>query len=156
MAANDHHEAMQRIFGDVLEQMAFMFADPADTAEVEPMIEAGLRAHMRFRGPFRGELRLAVPQEMCPVLAQNMLGVGPEDERVMDRARDALKEVLNVTCGGVLTELAGDEPVFDLTVPEIDEIVTEDWQGLAEDPDTAAFLVDDYPALLQLRIEPAE
>jgi CheY-specific phosphatase CheX len=81
-----------------------------------------------------------------------MLGVGPEDERVMDRARDALKEVLNVTCGGILTHIAGDQPVFDLTVPEVDEVDGEAWRTLAGDAGTAAFMVDDYPALLKLQL----
>ena len=93
---------------------------------------------------------MTVPVEMCPEIAANVLGVDLDDPDVVVKPLDALKELLNVTCGHVLTALAGDEPVFDLTVPEVTEIDAVAWKKLADAPYTVAFLVDESPVLLQL------
>ena len=143
-------EALAQVLTDVLEQMAFMFTDQVDEDQPPEPAEDGLLAKMGFSGPFAGSMMLAVPAETCPLIAENMLGMDADDERAMEKARDALKEVLNVTCGNALTVIAGEEPVFDLTVPEVTEVDSDAWRQLAAHPDTVALLVDDYPMLLRM------
>jgi CheY-like chemotaxis protein len=45
-----------------------------------------------------------------------------EDDLVRERALDSLKEMLNVTCGQLLTSFAGEGPVFDLSIPTVAEL----------------------------------
>ena len=89
-----------------------------------------------------------MPAEMCPELAANVLGLDEDDEKVEEKARDALKELLNVSCGNILTELAGTEPVFDLSVPIVSDIGLDVWEDLKNNEDFVSLIVDDYPALL--------
>ncbi len=147
----DHSETLTRVFTEVLEQLAFMFVEPAD-ADDAPAPPDPVSARMSFRGPCAGTVTLAVPREMAPVLAANVLGLDPDDDLGVQAARDALKELLNVTCGNLLTAIAGDEPIFDLTVPEVADTTTEAWAELAARPGTVYCLADDFPVLLSLEI----
>ena len=146
--ATNHKEVLEQVFGKVLEEVAFMFADAADPEELPDEFPEALEATMTFVGMMQGAVGVVVSPEMCLEVAANMLGVDPDDEEAMDKGRDALKELLNITCGHLLTSIAGDEPVFDLTVPEVTELDGERWQELKARPDAAVFLVDDAPALL--------
>lgn len=151
MLNEDHTAELSRVFTDVLEQLAFMFADPPED-ELPPAEEGLARASMTFHGPFSGELTLTVPREMAPVLAANVLGLEPDDELVLQAPYDALKELLNVTCGNVLTAIAGDEPIFDLSVPAIEELPEDSDWDLDGGPNTVACLVDDFPVVLRLKL----
>lgn len=149
----DHSETLTRVFTEVLEQLAFMFVElPDSDSDVAPAPPDPVSANMSFRGPFSGTVILAVPREMAPVLAANVLGLDPDDELGLQAARDALKELLNVICGNVLTAIAGDEPVFDLTVPEVEDYSDEAWDELAARPGTVYCIADEFPVLLNLEI----
>lgn len=150
----NHSKMLSEIFCSVLENQAYMFGEPIEEGEeIPPASGDYLQARMRFMGPFRGELSLTVPAEVCPEIAANVLGLEPDDERVAESSEDALKELLNVTCGQVLTALAGEDPVFDLTVPEVKAVDDGQWESLLASSDTAAFIVEDAPVLLHLDTE---
>jgi hypothetical protein len=55
------------------------------------------------------------------LLATNVLGMEAE-ELSPEHARDALKELVNVTCGELLVALSGKKTVFNLSVPVIEKI----------------------------------
>ena len=149
--SNDHTEVMAKVFNEVLEQLAFMFADPPEMDH--PDLDDDLaEASMTFHNAFSGAISLVVPRAMGPVLAANVLGIEPDDEAVLRAPYDALKELLTVTCGNVLTAIAGDEPVFDLTVPEIVERSRDEWEALQARENTLYCLVDEFPVLLHLEI----
>ncbi len=149
----DQIEIVQDVFCDVLEQLAFMFGEPVDKEELVKNNTKHVQAHMSFSGDQSGEIFVTVPSDMCPELAANVLGVEPDDERVFDLANDALKEILNITCGQLLTTVIGVEPVFDLSVPDINNINPRKWSKLLEEPESLGFLVDDYPVLLNFIIK---
>jgi CheY-specific phosphatase CheX len=109
---------------EVLASLAFTFVMPG---EQETSDEDVLKAKVDFSGPFNGTLIAAVPVSLVPQLAQNMLGL--EGEECPETAQhDAIRELLNVICGNLLPRLAGREPVFNLTQPNlVDE--TEDGAG---------------------------
>jgi CheY-specific phosphatase CheX len=79
-----------------------------------------------------------------------MLGEEPDDPNAIAKGADALKELLNVLCGNLLTAFAGEEPVFDLAVPETMPFSPEDWEGLKRLPVTVSYTVDEYPVLLHI------
>ena len=149
---NEHSEILQEVFCDVVEKLAFMFGEVAEKDDMPPVEGESIQARMAFTGPMSGSLLVAAPVEMCPVIAANVLGMEPDDENVQTRATDALKELLNVICGNALTAIAGEDPIFDLTVPEASLLSSESWAQLLDDPETLTFIVEDQPVLLQLKI----
>jgi len=155
MAASNK-QLLSQAFSEVVENLAFMFADEAELDEIDTTPDSAVCAAMGFVGARKGTLRIAVPPEMCMEIAGNILGIDPDDERATEKARDALKELLNITCGHLLTAMAGEEPVFDLTVPEVSDLDGSQWLAMAQDEEAACFLVDEHPVLLELELDGAE
>ena len=150
----NYKEMLNEVFTDICEKLAFMFTEIPDDEEFPEEILDPVKASMTFVGPFKGSLALVVPNEMCPEIAANVLGLDPDDEMMTESAaNDALKEMLNVTCGHVLTSIAGEEPVFDLSVPEVSSLDKDAWKAIYDSPTTCALLVDDSPVLLYLVLE---
>lgn len=149
----DRAKTAGEVFCEVIESLAFMFGEPSRKEDLPPAGSSYVQATMTFAGPFKGSLALVVPEEVAPEIAANILGVEVDDEMAREQAEDTLKEVLNVTCGHILTALAGEEPVFNLSVPEIAVTETAAWQAFLNNPDTAVFMVDDSPMLLLLSID---
>ena len=146
----EQNELVSDVFCEVLEKLAFMFGEAVEKEELASDTSEYIRAMMSFTGAMSGKLGLVVPKEMCPEIAANVLGMDPDDELVAAQAIDALKEVLNVVCGNVLTALAGERAMFDLSVPEISTLNAAEWTTTLHEPQTWAFLVDDIPVLLEL------
>lgn len=149
----EQKELIGGVFCEVLEQLAFMFGEPADKDDLPSAGCQYVQAKMTFAGQRTGSVSLAVPDEMCLELAANILGTEPGQGLDAQQATDALKEVLNVVCGHFLTALAGEEPVVNLSVPSTSQLDTVGWTALRDDPETIPFLVDDSPVLLRLSWE---
>jgi len=150
----DHGQVLRTVFAEISESLAFMFVEePEDETSADPDTNDLVLAFMGFSGPFSGKLVIAVPASLCPEIAANVLGLDPDDELVQAKPYDALKELLNVTCGNVLTAIAGEEPIFDLTPPEVKKMDLTAWQALRNMPGTQQHLVEDRPVLLQLSID---
>jgi hypothetical protein len=135
-------------FSRVLESLAFMFADPAERADMPRACECCLRGEIGFRGDGSGALTLMTPLSVAEELASNLLSLEP-GECDRDAACDALGEVMNVTLGRLLTSLAGAHMVFDLTPPRVAPAEAGEWDRLLADPDAQALMIDDRPVLLQ-------
>ncbi len=148
------NKKLNEVVFDVFEKLAFMFGDVADREEVSPTATDYAHVSMTFSGKdMAGTLALTVPAELSMQIAANVLGVDPADELADAQADDALKELLNVICGNVLTAIAGEKPVFDLTVPVASNLDADGWSSLLYRLDTHAFLIDDVPVLIQFRCE---
>lgn len=104
----------------VLETAAFMTVWPWSEQDGD-MPAPDVAANMIFSGPCSGRLTIRVAPQITTTLAMNMLGecdtCSPDDEQ----PRDALKEVLNMICGNVLTLWFGDDPIFELSPPQLVE-----------------------------------
>lgn len=147
-------EVLVKEFSDVLEHMAFLFAEPVAVDEAPPPSE-GLLVSIGFSGPFQGRLRLAMPSPMSVDLAANFLGIEADEAADPNIVHDAIKELLNVTCGHVLTSLAGTEPVFSLAPPHVENLTPDAWETLSAGEHVAAFVVENSTALLRLDIDAA-
>jgi chemotaxis protein CheY-P-specific phosphatase CheC len=145
----EQSQLVAQVFCEVMEKLAFMFGEPADKQRSVPPESTYIQTTMTYTGPVSGMLALTVPASLCPHIAANVLGVDPEDDRAVGGSLDALKEVLNVTCGHVLTAIAGETPVFDLSVPQTATLGAGGWTDLLERPDTVALTVDDSVVLLE-------
>lgn len=144
------------VFCQVLESLAFMFADPADRQDLPAAGEPLLEASIGFRGPWSGSLTLLAPQSLAGELAANVLGVDADDESAAEQGRDALGELMNVTLGRLLTAVAGEAPVFDLTPPTVTDAADERWPQFVASESAVAVLVDGRPVLLRFNAQTAE
>ncbi len=143
-------ETIGRVFCEVLEKQAFMFADPAAPEEFDGADGDYLSASMGFRGEIEGNIALAVPKSLLPEIASNFLGMDAADPFVTARASDACKELLNVTCGHMLTALRGEAPVFDLSIPRLSDVDPGLLAAWARKPGTLRFSVEGSPLLLMV------
>jgi chemotaxis protein CheY-P-specific phosphatase CheC len=116
----------------VLETMVFMITDELEDDELDTGAQDMLRAEMQFSGAHSGKAVLAAQSDLCAEIAENMLGIDEEDLNESS-LEDALREILNMTCGQYLTSRWGEEEVFDLTVPNVVKIDAGQWSELAED-----------------------
>ncbi|MDB5051682.1 MAG: hypothetical protein JWO30_4753 [Fibrobacteres bacterium] len=144
-------ETVSRVFREVLERQAFIFADPAERGCLDPAGEGFLAASIGFRGEADGRVTLALPKALADEIACNFLGVDADDPVVAERSRDCFMELLNVTCGHILTALRGDEPIFDLSIPEAADVTAETVAAWADQAGSLVFTVDEKPVLLILR-----
>ncbi len=148
----DSKEIVSEVFCHVLEQVAFLFAEVAPPEGLAGLDQPFVEASMAFDGQLRGRLTMAVPAGACAQIAANMLGSEVEDEAVTAGGLDSLKELLNVTCGHILTSLAGDRPIFDLSIPQVTDVDGEAVRALAGGSGAVGFVVEDSPVLLRLEL----
>ncbi len=152
----DNQEVLSDVFIEIAGKFAFMFGEKVGQDELPDADDDDLiRAHLDFKGQLTGTLDIAVPIMMCRELAGNVLGLADE-ELTPDASKDAIKELLNVTCGNLLTALAGEEAVFEVCAPEAAVITVTDWKDMSGNEDTLFFNVDENPVLLRLSIESGE
>ena len=117
---------------DVLEQMAFIAAFPPEAELPTPGTPLLLR--ITFRGPVCQRLDLLAGEELGATMAANIFGADSTEARF--RARDALKELLNVTCGAVLSQWpAADTPGFEMSIPEVVPLDEAGWKQLLAEGD---------------------
>jgi len=143
----EHQPTIERVLTDVMEQMAFVFADPAEADELPAQLDDAVAVSLSFRGAASGSLELVTSASVCRELAVNLSG---DDEAGDDPrlGRQALMELTNVICGQLLTAVAGPEPVFDLDPPRLGE-GAEAWTRMRADDGVLGFLAEDQPLLLR-------
>lgn len=144
-------ETLQKILEQVLETMAFVFADPWDD-ETEASAGPWLAVDMSYHGHAEGEVTLLATEACARALRAEVLGVDAEEVTEAE-ARDTLRELLNVVCGHLLTELYGTTPVFNLDVPRIRAARDGEVLRLMGDGSTAKAMIEGEPILLALRSE---
>ncbi len=107
-----------------------------------------------YKGDRAGAIILIVSAETAKILAYNILGIDEDEEDLpFESSMDALKELLNTICGQFITSRYGDEPVFDLTVPETKIISLDEWQESVDSGNFLSLNVEDEPILIKSLIE---
>lgn len=117
MTSNLSPPALVTTLSEVFAGLAFMSVseDAADARDAAG--DRWIEATIAYSGAARGCLRLRCPWSFSLELAGNLLSVQPNDPQIELKAVDAVKELLNILCGRVLTTVYGDKPIFDLTPP---------------------------------------
>ena len=131
------------VFSEVLANMAFLFTEPPGEAPAVPA--SWLNCSIQYRGPKCGRLVLRTTPQFALSLAANLLNVDPETPEALGQGQDALKELVNVFCGQLLTTIYGREKTFDLSIPAISEAAAPLPSGGAEE---AELYVDGQPIRL--------
>ena len=125
-------QAVMDAAAHVFETAAFITIGPVLPGECD-LAPPDVAARMAFRGPSTGTLTLRVASSVLPVIAGNMLGESDPAE-AREKGQDALRELLNMICGNVLTAWQGEAPVFNLSPPEIVAAATVSYTTLASVP----------------------
>lgn len=128
--------------GEALQTMAFTSPVPIDPPEVAP-IEPVL-CRIEFAGPVAGTIEMVVGQQFAVLLCGNMLGSRPAPCEALASAADAVKELLNVTCGGFLARLGRpSHERFTVSLPSLSNLdAGAQWRSFVESPAAATFDVD--------------
>lgn len=145
---------INRIFCEVLERQAFLFADPMDIGGFEADGGPYLHSTMTFGGETPGSLSLVAGEAMAKEIAANFLGTNADDPSVEVNYRDALNEILNVVCGHLLTALNGDHAIHDLSIPSLRDLTSLQAEETALKPGCLAFSVEEHHALLFVEFFP--
>ena len=148
------NDILIKVCCDVFESLSFMFGEAVDLDEVESDLESFINVTIFYKGDRAGLINLIVSAETANSLAYNILGIDADEvDLPIESSMDALKELLNTICGQFLTSRFGDEPVFDLTVPETKIILLDEWQESVDSGNFLALNVDDEPILIKSIIE---
>lgn len=116
----DFTEALSKVAVRILEEAAFLFSDDLAPAERPDHSWQPIGAALEYEGDEdSGRLEVWADLAMVRSLASNMLGLDEEDPESTAHVSDALKELLNMVLGNVLTEVWGTAPVFHLGIPTL-------------------------------------
>jgi hypothetical protein len=141
-------QALAEALAESLMTMAFVDAFPADAPPVAPNKTVVVR--IPFGGTRRGALEVLVPDALGLTLAANILGEPPDGPDAVSRGRDALKELVNVTCGLLLSRLP-DPAKPAMSIPHVREASGARWDAVARRPDTVALDAEGLPVIARIR-----
>ncbi len=110
-------ELLGEILGEVLQEAAFLFVEPAEEAPAWP--DRVLVAEIAFESLRGGTLRLLAPPAVGIELAANMLGADPADPEAEENGRAALSEILNMLGGTFVTRWFGTKVPSQLGLPSV-------------------------------------
>jgi chemotaxis protein CheY-P-specific phosphatase CheC len=130
-----------------LEKMAFLDAEPFGEESEAPSVI--ITADIDFSGPVSGTIRMAAGVDFAQTLAENISGMFDLTE---EQCEDAVKELVNVTCGLVLPMIATSEAdVFDLTVPHLAKSEDRlDWDHFVSQDEVTVLNVEGHAVATRL------
>ena len=155
----DRRRVIGDVFESVLQNLAFMFVEAVERETLgsmespQDLPEKFIKASMTFTGSIQGRVNLMVPDELAKELASNIIGKEIDKNISQRHLNDALKEVLNVTCGNLLSAIVGTKQVFDAAPPTLTEHDQNAWKAFLEEPESIPFMIEDWPALLQFLVD---
>ncbi|MEW5924080.1 MAG: chemotaxis protein CheX [Candidatus Zixiibacteriota bacterium] len=122
---------LEDITMSVLEQAAFIFADPMRSRDnLEFADIRTLQISIDYEGEAHGTLLFIIPEAICSEIHCNMLGENETESMTADCCHDAAKEIINIIGGHFLTEIYGRDAGIRLATPDIREIATDEIRGL--------------------------
>lgn len=142
----DDNEILMKVFSTIFEDFAFMFVEEPFDLENESPGEC-IRAEINFESKNqKGYLEVVAPLKLCNETAENILGTNIE-ELPANAGENALKELLNISCGYFLAEKFGTDEIFNLSIPKTNQVSENAWNLISHKKRHATFLVDESPVL---------
>lgn len=152
--SNKYDEVVKETYIETLENLAFVFSDPLEKEEALELLGDNefYLSSMEFSGGLEGSLKLATETEVGDIIAENMLGMTDEEDDMCSLCIDSIKEITNVICGKLMTDIAGTEPIINLSIPEVSKIEKEDFKELLEDEASLIFNSEEYLVVLIFKL----
>lgn len=135
---------------EALETMAFVSPIPAEPGAAPPA--QAVLVEMEFACPEYGALRLVASHEFGAMLASNLQGVDPASQEAVDGADDALRELMNVTCGVALRKFgrAADQRLH-MSLPIVQPFdTTQSWDRFIALPHVSVLNADGHTIAFQI------
>ncbi len=151
--ASLNSEAGEKL-AEAMETMAFVSALPPDDAQVAAPTSAVL-LQMKFTGPVSGVVEMVAADQLGQTIAENILPPDPSDPSTAISGDDALKELLNVTCGSLFRNPANQKSGnFDIALPQLTKFdATKDWSRFVESKGTT--VLDAEGSLIAIHVKAA-
>lgn len=145
-----HNASLVEAFVRVLETMAFISPEPREAPVTAP--PDLLLGRIEFSGPLRGAVEVVASEAFGALLAANVLGTSPAEPDAADRGRDAIKELVNVTCGALLASLASSPTnPFEVNIPRLSDFrAGEQWTPFVTSRDSACFDADGHTVAIRV------
>jgi hypothetical protein len=131
-----------------LEAMAFVCPLPWEAPEPPAAADPLLRLTVRINDG--SGLEIFTTDAFALYLASSSLGVATDDPAATERARDALRELGNITCGTYLRRICGSGTPPSMGIPVVEELPAAQWPD-ASDPDTMLLDADGHALAVRLR-----
>lgn len=151
----DFTELVTQTLSNALEQIAFICMTPLDPSNPLAMPNDPVRVSLEFRGYPEGRLELCASRSFGLTLCSNAMGDMPEPSEAVARGDDALKELVNITCGTSLRSLIVEgEPSPDMRIPEITPITAEEWAEVGTSPLSTVLDAEGQPIIVRWTFVP--
>lgn len=137
----------------VMPSMASMSPSFPDSGDVPDMQGEALNVRISYSGWHTGELGLILERRLVSRIAVRIMGMDEAEDLPEDMIEDALRELMNVICGHFVTLMYGDKSLLDVSTPQVFPVKNALCNLLRSSPDIHAFMIDDSPALGQIRIK---
>ena len=144
-------DTLHSVLSDILEKMAFMFAEDLDEQPEDIEAYQLWHAAIEFKGNVSGRIEITAPESLCLALAANAMGMEPDMIEGVS-PKDALGEFLNIVCGEFIEVTQGNQQIYQLSIPVLSECGPECWHKMADTPDAVPLLVEDQPMLARAEI----
>ena len=118
MRSEESSRTVGAVIARVLEDAAFIFTDELEPETHPSAAWTADGVSLTFSGERSGSFRLWADEGFVSLLAENMLGIVPDDPTAQEKKADAFKELVNIIAGNSLTELFGTTAVFELGIPQ--------------------------------------
>jgi chemotaxis protein CheY-P-specific phosphatase CheC len=149
-----NEDLLMESLSEALETMAFM--SPMPPEEPMPAPSESILVTIRFNGPQEGIIELLAGKDFATALAANVMGEDSNDPEVSERGIDAMKELLNTTCGVIVPKLV-DSPkdVYNISVPQSQLFSSpEQWDEYIAQPGATIYDVDSNPVVVKIVMIP--
>lgn len=151
---NKQNHPLKTTAHKILEDWAMMLVDESQVGadffkKDGPIYMSWINIH----GAVEGAISIVAQQDFLQILAQNLLGLDPEDSIDIEQCKDAFKEMGNVLAGNFLTEAYGDDVVFELIHPNVTEISPSDIDKFTKRKIIFGFIADEHPVAMSFSLK---
>lgn len=137
---------------EILARFCRMFAEPIEKDGLPENLDAGLIGYLPFTGSVSGRLQVAAPAKFAAEVSAACLGEEPFGRLSMSFASDAMREILNIFCGCLVTPIEQGGGRVRFLPAELMELTQEGWRRMKSDPTSLAIVAGDNPVLFRFRL----
>ena len=150
MESVDTTSVVAEAFSEAIGTMAFLDVMPCEGPPEKPQLT--IMTQIDFSGPINGTITVAAGVDFAEIFAEN---IGATEELTEEQRLDAMKELVNVSCGLALPMIASSPAdIFDLTVPHLSDVTDMTlWDNLVACDDTVILDVEGMPVATRLTID---
>lgn len=147
----DANQVLTEVATSTLEDWAMMLTENSAIDDLnKEALSNGYITRLNLKGPVTGEIHIIATKEFANLLHQNLSG-DFESIAIEDDIMDCLREMTNITAGRIVTEVFGEDAVFDLTELSCSGAKEGDLENAIKTKTSILLLGDDCPVCFSLK-----